>query len=84
MKSLQTIFYYVVFVFYLFKKSFWHIYSFIYGCAGSLLLHEASTVVVACRSYSLLQCTGFSLWQLILLWNMGSRCKGFSSCGAWT
>ena len=32
--------------------------------------------------YSLLQCSGFSLRWLVLLWSMGSRCAGFNSCGA--
>ena len=31
---------------------------------------------------SLLLRTGFSLWWLLLLQSMGSRCAGFSSCGA--
>ena len=30
---------------------------------------------------SSLWCTGFSLWWLLLLWSMGSRQVGFSSCG---
>ena len=70
MKSLQTIFYYVVFVFYLFKKSFWHIYSFIYGCSGSLLLHEASTVVW--HAGATLCCNAWA-----------SHCGSFSCCGTW-
>ena len=51
-KSLQTVFYYVAFVFYLFEKSFWHIYSFICGCAGSLLLHVGFSLLVASRGCS--------------------------------
>ena len=31
--------------------------------------------------YSLLRCMGFSLQWLLLLWSMGSRHAGFSSCG---
>ena len=27
-------------------------------------------------------CTGFPLWSLLLLWSMGCRHAGFSSCGA--
>ena len=38
------------------------------------------SLVVASGGYSSLQCTGFSLWQLLLLQSMGSRCMGFSSC----
>ena len=26
-------------------------------------------------------CVGFLLWWFLLLWSMGSRCVGFSSCG---
>ena len=33
------------------------------------------------QAFSLLQCTGFSLSWLLLLWSMGSRYMGFSSCG---
>ena len=32
---------------------------------------------------SSLRCVGFSLRWLLLLWNMGSRCMGFSSYGMW-
>ena len=35
------------------------------------------------RGYSSLQCAGFSLWWLLLLWSTGSRRVGFSSCGLW-
>ena len=31
----------------------------------------------------LLWCVGFSLWWLLLLWSVGSRHVGFSSCGMW-
>ena len=41
------------------------------------------SLVVASGGYSSLQCTGFSLWWLLLLQRMGSRCAGFSSCGLW-
>ena len=40
--------------------------------------------LVASGSYTLLQCTGFSLWWLVLLRSTGSRRMGFSSCGVWT
>ena len=39
--------------------------------------------VAASGGYSLLWCAGFSLWWLLLLWSMGSRHAGFSSCGTW-
>ena len=40
-------------------------------------------LVAASRGYSGLRCAGFSLWWLLLLWIMGSRRAGFSSCGTW-
>ena len=42
------------------------------------------SLVVVSGGYSSLQCVGFSLWWLLLLWSMGSRRAGFSSCGTWT
>ena len=39
------------------------------------------SLVAASRGYSSLWCTGFSLRWLLLLWSMGSRHAGFSSCG---
>ena len=47
-----------------------------FSCVGSSLLR-----MVTFSSYPLLQCMGFSLWWLLLLQSMGSRCTGFSSCG---
>ena len=44
------------------------------------MLHRLSPDVVS-RSYSSLQCAGFSLWWLLLLQSTGSRHMGFSSCG---
>ena len=49
-----------------------HNSALIFDCTGSLLL---------CGS-SLGACTSFSLWWLLLLWNKGSGCPGFSSCGS--
>ena len=40
------------------------------------------SLAVASRGYFSLRCAGFSLQWLLLLQNMGSRCMGFSSCGA--
>ena len=58
----------------LFKKS-----SFIYlGCCGSSCCMGFSLVGTS-RGYSSLQCMGFSLWCLLLLWSMGSRACGLSS-----
>ena len=55
-----------------FKKPVVLIY---FGCAGSLLLHWLSLVVVS-KGYSLLWCVGFSPWWLLLLQSMGSRASG--------
>ena len=54
---------------------FWLHWVFVAVCRLSL--------VAASRGYSLLRCTGFSLWWLLLLRSTGSRCAGFSSCGSW-
>ena len=61
---------------------FFLINLFISGCAGSLLLHRLSLVVVS-GGYSSLQYAGFSLRWLLLLRSTGSRCTSFSSCGTW-
>ena len=39
------------------------------------------SLIAATKGYSSLWCAGFSLRWLFLLWSMGSRCMGFSSCG---
>ena len=48
------------------------IYLFIFGSAGSLLLHGLSLVVES-GGYSSLQCMGFSLQWFLLLRCLGSR-----------
>ena len=53
----------------------------IFGCAGSSLLHGLSLVAVN-EGYAEVWCAGFSLPWLLLLQSAGSRCSGFSSCGA--
>ena len=53
---------------------FWRHWVFVATCGLSL--------VAASGGYSLLRCTGFSLLCLLLLWSLGSRCAGFSSCGS--
>ena len=47
-----------------------------------IAVHRLSLVAVS-RDCSLLQSAGFSLRCLLWLWSTGSRCTGFSSCGAW-
>ena len=54
---------------------FWLHWVFVAACGLSL--------VAVSRGYSSLQCAGFSLRWLLLLRSTGSRCMGFSSCGAW-
>ena len=41
------------------------------------------SLVAASGGYSSLQCVGFSLRWLLLLWSTGSRHAGFSSYGTW-
>ena len=38
--------------------------------------------IAVCRLPLVAASTGFSLQWLLLLWSMGSRCVGFSSCGS--
>ena len=54
---------------------FWLCWVFVAVCRLSL--------VAANGAYSSLWHVGFSLQCLLLLWSTGSRCTGFSSCGAW-
>ena len=56
-----------------FKFYFWLCWVFVDARGLSL--------VAASGGYSLLQCAGFSLQWLLLLWSTGSRHLGFSSCG---
>ena len=51
---------------------FWLRWVFVAACRLSL--------VATGRGYSSLWYTSFSLWWLLLLQSMGSRCVGFSSC----
>ena len=48
----------------------------IHGCKGISL-------VAMSGGYSLLCCSDFSLWWLLLLQSTGSRHLGFSSCSTW-
>ena len=73
--------YYTSLLFY-FIGSFFILFYFIFGCAGSSLLRARLSLVAASRGYSSLPCTGFSLKWLLLLRSSGSRCVGFSSCGS--
>ena len=65
---------------------FFFFYKFIclfsFGCVGSLVLCAGFSLVAVSGGYSSLWCAGFSLQWLLLLWSMGSRHAGFSSCDA--
>ena len=57
------------------------VFGFIFGCTGSSLLHA---VFSSCsKRGSSLQCAGFSLRWLLLLWSTSVRHTGFSSYGRW-
>ena len=60
---------------------FINLFIYFWLCWVSIAARGLS-LVAASRSYSLLQCAGFSL-QWLLLWSIGSRHVGFSSCGMW-
>ena len=63
---------------------FFNIYLFIYLWLHWLFVAvHGLSLVVASGGYSLLRCTGFSLWWLLLLQSTGSRHMGLSSCGSW-
>ena len=66
-----------------FLKKFISFIFKIFGCGGSSLLHKGFSLVAESGVYSSLRCMGFSLQWLLLLWSMGSRHMGFSSCGTW-
>ena len=61
-----------LFLFYLFIY-FWLHWVFVAA--------QGLSLVASSRDYSSLQCAGFLLWLLLLLWSMSSRCAGFSICG---
>ena len=67
--------FFLKYVYFLFIYLFWLCWVFIAARRLSLL--------VASRGYSSLQCTGFSLWWLLLLRSMVTRLTGFSSCSTW-
>ena len=56
---------------------------FIWGCAGSLLLHGLSLIVES-GNYTLVEkYVSFSLWWFLLLLSTGSREQGLHSCSSW-
>ena len=58
-----------------------NLFIYFWLCWVFVAVHKLSLVVVS-GGYSSLRCTGFSLSWLLLLWSMGSRRAGFSSCGS--
>ena len=60
---------------------------FIYLFLAVLGLHCCTQAFSSCGERgshcTSLQCAGFSLQWLLLLWSAGSRHAGFSSCGTW-
>ena len=69
-----------LFCFSLFIQFF--IYFIFWLCWVFVAVRGLSLVVVS-GGYSSLQCVGFSLRWLLLLWSTGSRRTGFSSCSTW-
>ena len=61
---------------YFLKLIYFILFIYIFGCVGSSLLHVGFSLVVASGGYSSLQCAGFSLRWLLLLWSTGSRHAG--------
>ena len=57
-----------------------NLFIYLWLCWVFVATHGLSLVVES-GGYFSLQCTGFSLRWLLLLWSMGSKHVGFSSCG---
>ena len=66
----------------LFLKKKLFIYLFIFWLHWVFVAVHGLSLVAVIRGYSSMRCVGFSLWWLLLLWSMGSRHVGFSSCGS--
>ena len=66
--------------FFFFREKLFKIFLF-WLCWAFVAALGLSLVAVS-GGYSSLWCTGFSLWWLLLLRSMGSRCTGFSNCGS--
>ena len=56
---------------------------FIFRLCWVFVAARGLSLVAVSGGYSSLRCTGFSLRWLLSLRSTGSRCTGFSSCGAW-
>ena len=66
--------------FFLFNFKIYFIYLF-FWLHWVFVAVRGLSLVASSGGYSSLRCAGFSLWWLLLLQSMGSRCVGFSSCG---
>ena len=77
-----VVFYFLIYlVIYFWLRIFKKIYLVIYFWLRWVLIAACGLSLAAVsRGYSSLWCTGFSLQWLLLLWSMGSRCAGISSC----
>ena len=62
------------------KQAFFFFFLFFFLAALGLLCCARAFSSCGEWGYSSLQCAGFSLWWLLLLWSTGSRCVGFRSC----
>ena len=60
---------------------FFHFSLFMYGCAGSLLLHICFLQLLRAGAALQLQCRGCSLQWLLWLWSTGSVAAGAPACG---
>ena len=60
-----------------------NLFNYLFWLCWVFVAARGLSLVVVSGGYSLLQCAGFSLRWLLLLWSMGSRRVGFSSCGSW-
>ena len=61
-------------ILFFFNFSFFFVLFCFFGDTGSSLLCTRLSLIVANGGYSSLQCLGFSMPWLVLLWNTGSRC----------
>ena len=70
-------------IFFITAAFFFFIYFLFYLFLTALGLCSCARAFSGCGEggSSSLQCVGFSLWWLLLLWSTGSRRAGFSSCG---
>ena len=65
------------------SRFFFFLNKFIYLFLAALGVRGCTQAFSSCGEPGLLFVAkhGLSLWWLLLLWNMGSRCAGISSCG---